>query len=149
MRSKTYTTNVLLKRQQADAPNPAKFRNLAPKTDLAEVLANFLSGPVAALAAQLSDGQHGAVYRSESKVQGSARRRNLWVDPASGRPVRASVTYRNGNPGGGASDWISTDFVFDAELPRSLFSTDPPAGFKLKNSSGKAGEKGTSAAPLP
>jgi hypothetical protein len=56
------------------------------------------------------------------------------------RPLRTIVTYRNDQPGFGSSDWIADNFIFDAELPRSLFSTDPPAGYRLKNFGGAAGE---------
>jgi hypothetical protein len=39
----------------------------------------------------------------------------------SGGPLRVVTT----------SDWVQSDFVFDKELPESLFSTEPPKGYSV------------------
>lgn len=55
--------------------------------------------------------------------------RTYWVDPRTKLPLRVEVSSRSTNPMMGESDWVQSDFVFDAPLDESLFSTVPPPGF--------------------
>jgi hypothetical protein len=55
--------------------------------------------------------------------------RTFWVDPQTKLPVRIEISFRSTDPFMGRSDWVQSDFVFDAPLDRALFSTDPPAGY--------------------
>ena len=59
--------------------------------------------------------------------------RDIWVDPGTKLPVRIEVTFRSANPMMGQSDWVLSDFIWDAPLDRSLFSTTPPEGYKKAN----------------
>ena len=53
----------------------------------------------------------------------------LWGDPKSGLPVRIE-TSSPGAPNAKPSIW--SDFVFNADLDESLFSMEPPAGYKVQ-----------------
>jgi outer membrane lipoprotein-sorting protein len=54
---------------------------------------------------------------------------DLWGDPKTGLPVRIE-TSAPGNPNAKPSIW--SDFVFNANLDESLFSMEPPAGYKVQ-----------------
>ncbi len=53
----------------------------------------------------------------------------LWGDPKTGLPVRIE-SRSPGNPN--AKPSICSDFVIDADLDESLFSLEPPAGYKVQ-----------------
>lgn len=52
-----------------------------------------------------------------------------WIDPATKLPLRIESTFTSTDPGMAGSEWIKTDFTFDAPLDPALFSTDPPEGY--------------------
>ncbi|MEX2316255.1 MAG: hypothetical protein WD669_03820 [Pirellulales bacterium] len=52
-----------------------------------------------------------------------------WVDSQTKLPVRIEAEVRSTDPNFGPSRGVSSDFVFDAPLDESLFSTDPPTGY--------------------
>jgi outer membrane lipoprotein-sorting protein len=54
---------------------------------------------------------------------------DLWGDPKTGMPVRLESSVP-GNPN--QKPMIASDFVFDADLEESLFSLQPPAGYKVQ-----------------
>ena len=55
---------------------------------------------------------------------------DLWGDPKTGMPVR----LENSVPSNGSMEpTICSDFVFDADVDESLFSLNPPAGYKVQN----------------
>jgi outer membrane lipoprotein-sorting protein len=54
---------------------------------------------------------------------------DLWGDPKTGMPVRIENSSPS-NPNKRPS--IYSDFVFDADLDESLFSLEPPAGYKVQ-----------------
>jgi hypothetical protein len=56
--------------------------------------------------------------------------RTYWVDRETKLPVRIEASHRSTDPMMVDSDWVYSDFVFDAPLDEALFSTDPPAGYK-------------------
>ena len=55
--------------------------------------------------------------------------KTYWVDPRTKLPVRIETQFRPTNPMVVDTDWVESDFVFDAPLDVALFSTDPPAGY--------------------
>jgi RNA polymerase sigma factor (sigma-70 family) len=151
LRAKTYMTNLRLARQRNAGPgaNQPDARKLAPQTELADSLARFSADAVEALAAQTLDGRDAVGLAAETTQGNNIWKCELWVDRETLRPLRTTVTWRNDQPTGGASDWITDNFVFDADLSRSLFSTEPPAGFRLKNITPPAGGETVSGIPLP
>jgi hypothetical protein len=58
--------------------------------------------------------------------------RQFWVDPDTKLPVRIESSHRTTRPDHGETDWLEDQFVFDAPLDESLFSADPPAGFRQR-----------------
>lgn len=56
----------------------------------------------------------------------------LWGDPKTGMPVRIE-SRAPANPN--VKPMIYSDFVFDADLDASLFSMEPPAGYKVQKQS--------------
>jgi outer membrane lipoprotein-sorting protein len=54
---------------------------------------------------------------------------DLWGDPKTGMPVRIENSAPS-NPN--MKPMICSDFVFDADLDESLFSLEPPAGYKVQ-----------------
>jgi outer membrane lipoprotein-sorting protein len=54
---------------------------------------------------------------------------DLWGDPKTGMPVRIENSAPS-NPN--VEPVICSDFVFDADLDESLFSLEPPAGYKVQ-----------------
>jgi hypothetical protein len=152
MERRTYTTNVVLKRQRhipTHVPDQAERGNLAPQTDLANYLAAFTSDtPQTPERRQL--GQRAAVGLRTQTMQGqSVWRRSVWIDRESKLPIRTETTFRNAHPMAGASDWVCENFVFDAELPESLFSTRPPTGYTPAEFGKSSGEEGVLGIPLP
>ena len=53
---------------------------------------------------------------------------NLWGDPKTGLPVRIETTMAS--PTSNVKVTMS-DFVFNADMDESLFSVEPPAGYKV------------------
>jgi outer membrane lipoprotein-sorting protein len=68
----------------------------------------------------------------EKKQGTDTWKRTYWVDPKSQMIVQVEVSYQSTDPRVGSSDWVKSDFVFDQELPDSLFSTDPPKGYSVE-----------------
>lgn len=60
--------------------------------------------------------------------------RTVWVDKHTKKPVRIETSDRSTDKRLGPSDWVQEDFVFDEELDQSLFSTDPPEGYRVQTS---------------
>ena len=56
--------------------------------------------------------------------------RRYWIDPETKLPVRIEVSYRSTLPNSAESDWVRSDIVFDQQLDETLFSTDPPNGYR-------------------
>jgi outer membrane lipoprotein-sorting protein len=55
----------------------------------------------------------------------------VWVDPETQLPVRIEETVEDAQ--GNTGHAITTDIVFGAELDESLFSFEPPEGYKLQD----------------
>lgn len=71
--------------------------------------------------------------RTELTGETITTKRTLWVDPQTKLPVRIEVSSRSTDKRlSSDQDWVQTDFVFDQELPRSLFSTEPPEGYSIE-----------------
>ena len=54
----------------------------------------------------------------------------VWADPETKLPILMEETYENAE--GQIMQHVVTDIVFDVELDKSLFSLDPPKGYKLQ-----------------
>jgi hypothetical protein len=64
-----------------------------------------------------------------------------WVDPETKLPVRIEYSNRGTGPMMADSETVRSDIVFDAPLDESLFSTDPPEGYRdLAPIAGNEGE---------
>ena len=58
--------------------------------------------------------------------------RTYWVDAESNLPVQVEVTFTSTQPTMGHSKWVLSDIVFDEPLDESLFSTEPPEGYTVR-----------------
>ncbi|MGO8745161.1 MAG: LolA family protein [Thermoguttaceae bacterium] len=56
----------------------------------------------------------------------------FWADPKTGRLIRVEVDFAGGNGHG-----VMSNFRYDMELDRSLFSLEPPAGYTVTNMQAK------------
>jgi len=70
------------------------------------------------------------VKRDESPDGTNTWTKNIWVDPQTRLPVRIESLFRSTHPGTVDTDFIMDEFIFDAPLDESLFSTDPPEGYQ-------------------
>jgi len=52
-----------------------------------------------------------------------------WVDPKTKLPMRIESSFRSTDPTMGQSEALRNEFVFDAPLDKTLFSTEPPKGY--------------------
>jgi hypothetical protein len=79
-------------------------------------------------------GRKTAVFQIVEKHEGAQGidtwTHTYWIDPQTMLPVRMETSIRSTNPRMGDSDFVQTDFIFDAPLDQALFSTDPPADYK-------------------
>lgn len=83
------------------------------------------------------DGRHVVGYR----LSGHGSVVDLWGDPKTGLPVRMGVTSAAFPK---LKELVVTDFAFNPNLEESLFSLEPPAGYKvqtIKTDSSPANEK--------
>jgi outer membrane lipoprotein-sorting protein len=71
------------------------------------------------------DGRHVVGYR----LTGKGMVMDLWGDPKTGLPVRIEGSA----PSSPRTKIVYTDFVFNVDLDESLFSLEPPAGYKILN----------------
>lgn len=78
------------------------------------------------------DGKKVIGFFVEEKHGKDTWKRTFWVDPKTKLPVRIEISHRSTDSRIGASDWIVTDFVFDADVQPSLFSTEPPPGYRAE-----------------
>ena len=60
--------------------------------------------------------------------------RTIWVDQESQLPMRIETSNRSTDKRLAACDWVEEQFEFDAQLDESLFSTEPPAGYRVEQS---------------
>ena len=56
----------------------------------------------------------------------------FWADPQTARLIRVEVDFAGGNGHG-----VMSNFRYDMELDRSLFSLEPPAGYTVTNMQAK------------
>jgi hypothetical protein len=70
---------------------------------------------------------------------------DLWGDPKTGMPVRLENSAPS-NPN--MKPTICSDFVFDADLDESLFSLEPPAGYKVQELASAPSEPATTIKPI-
>jgi len=105
----------------------------APNADYIELLSEVPPQATTKLPPRTLDGQEviGFLWESQiEKKQGTDTwKRTYWVNARTKTIVRIEISHRSTDPRIGASDWVQTDFAFDQEMPDSLFSTEPPAGY--------------------
>lgn len=114
----------------------------APKADLYAQIHDVPSDKAKKLDEKMVDGKRAIGFLVEEKIERDRGvdtwTRTYWVDAATKLPVRIEINHRSTNPMRGSTDWVQSDFVFDAPLDKELFSTDPPSGYK------KAGDEKSS-----
>jgi outer membrane lipoprotein-sorting protein len=102
-----------------------------PKIDFYETIRAVPANPVKQLSEQAIDGKRAIGFVFEQTHQSSRGvdtwHRTYWIDPTTKLPIRIEVTCSN--PSSGDSEWVKSDFVFDAAIDESLFNTDPPAEY--------------------
>ena len=74
-------------------------------------------------------------FQSVEQVGADTWTRTVWVDPETRLPRESHTQYRSSNPRHGDSDWFFSNIEFDVPLDESLFSTEPPAGYTVTDSS--------------
>ncbi|MCA9059542.1 MAG: hypothetical protein KDA85_13640 [Planctomycetaceae bacterium] len=80
------------------------------------------------------DGQELISFQTVEIVGKDTWTRTFWVDAETHLPREIHTSYRSSDPRHGASDWIHSDIRFDEPLADDLFSTDPPAGYTVRES---------------
>jgi hypothetical protein len=97
---------------------------------------NLPEAPTEELPARELNGKRVLGYRFVEKYVGPGGvdtwTRTYWVDAETKLPMQVEVTTASTNPRMGQSRWLLTDIVFDEPLDESLFSTDPPEGYRVE-----------------
>jgi len=74
-------------------------------------------------------------YQSTEEHGRDTWTRTVWVDPQTKLPRMIHTQVRSTNPRHASSDWYLSDIEFDVPLDESLFSTDPPPGYEVRETS--------------
>jgi hypothetical protein len=109
-----------------------------PEVDFYKQIRDLLSGKAEKLPDRTIDGKRTLGYRFVEKQEEkfgkksftNTSTRDIWVDPGTKLPVRIEGRFRSDHPMIGATDYVMSDFIWDAPLDPSLFSTNPPEGYK-------------------
>lgn len=103
------------------------------KADLYAGICNVSTDKAKKLPERTIDGKQaiGFVIEEKGEKKGGTVtvERTYWVDVKTKLPVRIEASYRSTDPKVADSDCVLRDFVFDAPLDESLFSTEIPAGY--------------------
>jgi hypothetical protein len=117
-----------------------------PEADFYQQMRAIPTDEAEKLAERIVDGKSAVGFRTVEAVdlQGGTDTltRTYWVDAKSKLPVRIEVEHRSTVPRHGQSRWVHSDFVFDAPLDESLFSTDPPEGYTNARESAEQADDG-------
>ncbi len=109
-----------------------------PELDFYKQIRDLLSGNAEKLPDRIIDGKRTLGYRFVEKQEEkfgkksftNTSTRDIWVDPGTKLPVCIEGRFRSDHPMIGATDYVMSDFIWDAPLDPSLFSTNPPEGYK-------------------
>lgn len=65
---------------------------------------------------------------------------SVWVNPTTKLPIRVEIEVIDPTPRIARNEWVYTDFEWDPDVadPERLFSTDPPAGFRVEDHTNEA-----------
>ncbi len=107
-----------------------------PETDYYAQIRNVPFEKAEKLGERTLDGKKAAGFRVVEKTGGEdgtadTWTRTYWVDPKTKLPIRIEISFQATTPGIGSSDFVLSDFIFDAPMDPSLFSTDPPEGYSV------------------
>ena len=104
-----------------------------PEVDLYASIREIPSNAITRLPARTIEGKQVIGFYSETttptKMGTQTWERTYWVDLKTKLPVRIEVCHHSTDKRMGRSEWIYSGFVFDEELPETLFSTEVPAGY--------------------
>jgi len=104
-----------------------------PEADFYEEIRRVPADNAEKLPERIVDGKKAIGFRvvekTERKQGTDAFTRTFWVDPQTKLPIRIEISFRSTDAFMGQSDWVQTDFIFDAPIDRALFSTEPPEGY--------------------
>lgn len=105
-----------------------------PKVDFYNQIRGFPVDKAKKLPDRIIDGRTAAgfqIVETAERPRGRATStRTYWIDRETKLPVRIEASFRSEDPMMGDSEWVFSEFVFDAPLDEALFSTDPPEGYK-------------------
>lgn len=109
--------------------------NPTPDEDYFQHFGEVPPEAVVRLPARQIDGREtvGFQWKEETETKGITQTwtRTYWVDPQTKAFVRVEISARFSDPHVAPSDWVQTDFVYDAEMPDSLFRVEPPEGYSV------------------
>jgi hypothetical protein len=108
----------------------------AVKADAELDFSEFLTRPIPldnakVLPERLVDGKSAFGFVIEDSSATGTSTATYWVDATTRLPVRIESRYDPADPKEDACKSVRRNIVFDAPLDRSLFSTDPPAGYTV------------------
>ena len=108
----------------------------SPNADFCKEVCRIPAGATTRLPDTTIDGKRVVGFSYELKRQRrqgtDTMKGTYWVDPKTRLPVRVEASSRSTDPASGWSDSVLSDFVYDKEIPESLFITDPPAGYSVR-----------------
>jgi outer membrane lipoprotein-sorting protein/chaperonin cofactor prefoldin len=116
-----------------DAVDSRAGRKQQPPADFYELIRTIPSHSATQIGDRVINGQKCIGFLVErTQVDGRKSEtwsRTYWVDAQSKLPVEIETSFRSNEPQSLDVDTVYSNFVFDAELDRALFSTDPPEGY--------------------
>lgn len=111
----------------------------SPDTNYIELFGEVPGQATVRLPSRTIDGQEvvGFQWKEEIAKKGETDTwtRTYWVHPKTMTLVRVEISHRSTDSRLAPSDWVQDEFVFDEEMPDSLFSTTPPAGYAVATES--------------
>ena len=91
------------------------------------------------LGEKMIDGRRAIGFGVKKKQRLQERSEEYWVDAETKLPLRIVIALTEAqHPAGftlSAQKWVMSDFEFDCQLDESLFSTEPPDGYSVEDSS--------------
>lgn len=105
-----------------------------PQADFYQRLRDVPTDKAKRLPGRQIDGREAIGFQVVEKLERrngvSTSTRTYWVDAASKLPVRIEISLQHTDPMMVDTEFVQSDFVFDAPIDESLFSTDPPPGYR-------------------
>jgi hypothetical protein len=115
---------------------PGKYRDVEVKPDPDVNFDAFLRQPIPTanakeLPERIVDGRPAIGFLVEDRREQATWTETYWVDPQTKLPIRIERRYQPSDPKEDGSELVRRSIIFDAPLDRSLFNTDPPAGYSV------------------